>query len=451
MFNLENERLSFIKKHSKEIVPITSESESLKVIDEAADFETIPQVSPDKVEHILEEFETKVFVMEKPAAQSDQKKVLLEAGAPGAYAAIKPIIAALQKDERCGVIMSLTSGVATPYFQRDFGNDFSQIREKDKPVLADILEAVEKRPVDVALATLSMKNAPESLVLYGSKGNLGAKKLFLVLESWGQRLPDALSQNRHNLEKIDGIFCNDGLAKEIIKKDFPDFPPELIYSFGTPILDSLDSKHSDDYRKSFREKLGIDKKATVLAYFGGISWEAKDWYGACDDVDERTFQDTLWQVTQLAKSNPDRNFVFAFRPHPRDPIREEKYKIAKSAVLPPNLSFKDAALPIFSNEVSYGADIILSTFSTENFLAPLRGRKSIFLGFSGKGMGRDLLENVYGKAAVKTLRQSEAVRVADSPESLKNNLTTLINAQTLRESAKIETNATKRILDIVLG
>ena len=448
----ENEKLRFIREHSKEIAPITGDLPTLKEIDSSADFKAIPQaINSEKVENILEEFETKVFTAEKPESKPGAKRVLVEADNPGAYEAIRPLVAALLKDERCGAISAVMSGVAARSFEKDFSGFFSQIREKDKPVLVDIIDITERKPIDAVIATKSGNNAPDSVALFGSKSSLGAKKLFFVLEGWGQPLNRVLAENRKNMDAVDGVFCNDELAKKIILHDFPEFSSEKIYSFGTPIIDSLDIEHRDEYRKKCREKWGIDERAKVLLYGGCISSEAKDWYGSRDDIDERTFQDTFRKVVQLAEDNPDDKFVFAFRPHPRDDKKEDKYQLVKNVVLPPNLSFKDGGKPLSMNEAAYGADIILSIFSTENLLAPLRGRKSIFLGFGGSDMGRGIIDKLYGKETVKILsKESDNVRVADSSENLGVCLAELIDSNSSAvHSAQM--SATQKIIDIIMA
>lgn len=353
MSDLKKEKLGFIKRHGREIKPITKDLETLKAAEDMpADFETILD---SKIEGVLEEFETKVFILEKSKSRPDQKKILVEADNPGAYGEIKTLIAALEQDDRCGGIIAVVSGIAAVSFQKDFGKVFSQVREKDKPVLSDILEATQRKPVDAVVATLSAQNAPDSVALFGSKSSLGAKKLFLVLDGWGAPYWNkVLSENRNNLEKIDGIFCNDELAKSLFCDKFPDFPVDKIYAFGTPALDSLDIEHGDEYRKSGREKLGIDENTKVLLYLGCVSSEAKRIYGGREDVDEKTFQDTFRRVVKLAEENPDQNFVFALRPHPRDDKKEEKYQFARSIALPPNLSFKDGGNVISMNEAAYG-------------------------------------------------------------------------------------------------
>lgn len=449
MSNLEKE-INFIKEHDREIAPITDDPKTLRAIREISDSETSTgAIDQNKAEHILEEFETKVFSLDKSASRPGQKRVLVEADNPGAYAAIKPLISELEKDPRCSGITVLTSGVASSYLRRDFGNAFPQIREKDKPVLVDLLDAVKAKPVDIAFSTLSVKNAPDSVVLFGSKSNLGAKKLFLILESWGQQFNPTFSENRYNFDKIDGIFCNDELAKNLFLNHYPNFSEERVYSFGTPILDSLEVEHSEEYRRSGRQKLGIEDKTKVFLYLGAPSFEVAKWYGCREDIDEITLKNALEQIIQLAKENPDNNFVFAFRPHPRDSEKENKYKLAHRLVLPPNLSFKDAAPLLSMNEVAYSSDIILSIFSTENLFAPIRGRKGVFLSFSGQGMGRGVLEKVFGKEAVPILeKQSEAIRVVDSPKSLRKELAVLIAAADLGKPTATEADATKKILDI---
>ena len=103
------------------------------------------------------------------------------------------------------------------------------------------------------------------------------------------------------------------------------------------------------------------------------------------------------------------------------------------------------------NEVAYGSDIILSIFSTENLFAPLRDRKSVFLGFGGSDMGRGIIDKVYGEDAVKILsKESVNLRVADSSENLGAYLAELIHSDpgALRLA---QISATQKIIDIIVA
>lgn len=97
MSDLEKEKLGFIKKHNQEIRPITDQRYLLDDINKV-DLKDLPgKIDPAKIENLLEEFETKVFVLEKKNSNSHSKRVLLEAAQTLAFNEVVSIIDHLKK------------------------------------------------------------------------------------------------------------------------------------------------------------------------------------------------------------------------------------------------------------------------------------------------------------------------------------------------------------------
>lgn len=123
--------------------------------------------------------------------------------------------------------------------------------------------------------------------------------------------------------------------------------------------------------------------------------------------------------------------------------------------VPENLKIISATKEEISmSEVSYSADIIVGIISTENFLAPLRGRKSVFLGYEGKGMGGDLLNIEYSKEILDAIDKDKNVNIVSSPEDFASYLKKQKHIPEKAESPKVSQKKTKtptqKILDIVL-
>ncbi|QQG42903.1 MAG: CDP-glycerol glycerophosphotransferase family protein [Candidatus Giovannonibacteria bacterium] len=389
--------------------------------------------------------EAKIWILERGA-----KNVLLACGNPGAYSVVGPLVAALKEDALCETIIVLTSGFSNNAFAEQFGKDFVLVAGH-KLVLADLLDLAGRKCIDIVFGTLNAFNSPDGVVLFGGKSVLGAKKIFLVLESWGQRFNPIFAPNKKRMDEINGIFVNDELAKAIFVESCG-FPEEKIFATGTPNLDSLDVAKADSHRKMARNEWGVSEGDIVILYIGGISSELRDWYGAREYLDEISFRILTDEVQSIALHFPEKNFVLVLRPHPRDLQREAKRALIRSAGVSKNLIFKSGGPPFTINDAAYGADVICGIISTENFLAPLRGRKAIFLGLKGKNMGWETLEEVYGKPGIEAIAKiSPDVKIADSPESLEDILADFVTRPRTKPRLAPDFKSAKKILDMALA
>ncbi len=476
MKNDISEKISFIKRISNELLPLFPSGGSEKDIIERlknGDFvwyqrsrsqidsliytdPSFPVLDDVMLDDIFDIAGTMIFYHTKPGHSLPGKKsVLLSAQHAGAWTVINGLLPELLEDERCGAIVVLVSDFSAKLFEEKYGKEFLKFPYSGKgTVLEDLSYIMHTLRVEVVLNSPNDINAPDSVLLFGAKSAFGAKKQFLFLDSWGNAIREPLLGGLDRMEEIDGIFTNDELARQIaiVGESYSRVSPEKIYGFGTPVIDSIDNAHAHEYKKVAREKMNISQKEIVILYLGGISYSVVP-NGASADIDEKSFEMFFDGCIKIAGMFPQKNICIAFRPHPRDPRKEEKYNCAKTKALPANALFKDSAAPLSVNEACYGADIIASIMSAENFLAPLRGKRSIFVAFSGKGMGLNLLTDIYGRPGLIAIAETwPDVRVAFSAQTLEQALRDFISRppKTLENNA-VQTSSAKKIIDIIFS
>lgn len=413
------DKVEFITKHKNEIKPVVKDATAVdEIIEEKS------RQSPEQIDQVLEEFENKLFICEKSEYQPDAKRILLTVDNPGAYNTIKGIVSALQKDERCKSIAVITGGVSNKTFATEFGNDFKLVRDGDKLFLDDLNQvSSENNPFDITIASASSENGPESVALWSGKSLLGANKTFLVVGEWaglGSNFDNRIKQSdlgKEAISQIDGIFCNDSLAKRIIIQYLPDFPQEKIFDIGTPALDSLELPEAKELRRLGRENFDLKDGDFSVLYLGDCGSYPE--YGCKPELDIDTFKQSLEAIINLAQENPNLKLAFLFRPHPMDPDKDKKYEFAKQIKLPSNLKFVSAAREVATiNEATFSADLEISIVSTENIFAPIRGNSSVFLGFKEEGMGGQMIEGFYKPNILTSIKQTKGIYIADSPENL---------------------------------
>ena len=122
------------------------------------------QRSDDEVEQL----ETNIYTFENPDAEEGAKRVLVTSNDPGSFNAVKHVVRNLIANPRCRGITALISGNAAENFKKEFPR-FERVREEEidergnervKSVFEDVGDLVEKRPVDVALLSLSTRGGP---------------------------------------------------------------------------------------------------------------------------------------------------------------------------------------------------------------------------------------------------------------------------------------------------
>lgn len=436
--NSLKDKRAFIEKHLKEI-NVLADAALLKCAN------IKEEINEEDADNLLRLFESHLFVLKK-SKTSLAKNVLLTIDNPGPYNALKPIICALEDDCRCGSISVIVSGIARKNFQQEFSNHFVPVRNNGL-FISELGELFSDIPPDIIICSISFINGPESTALYAGKSVLGAKKIYMIIDAWGT-FGNIFKSNLRTRDAIDGFFCNDEFAKKILKHQMPDIADERIYATGTPVLDSIEIEKSDEYRQTMRERFHLEKDAIVLLFIGGVSesWENK--FASDSKINEITFEKTIIAMKALAKAYPDKKFVLLLRPHPLDTNKQELYSIADSMKLPLNLAFIDAAA-VSINEAAYGADVIASIVSTENLLAPLRGKQAIYLGYEGVGLGGELLEKAYGKDILFLLSETQGVTIAASPEEFGVLFLNACSLPKIIASSVKCGNSAKKILDII--
>ncbi len=443
------DKIDFLHRHSSEVRPVINDSSVMDVIEGDSG-----EVAEGQLDAVLEKFETKVFTLEKKESERtpDAERVLLTINDPGAYNAIAPLIAQLSVEARCSGMVVLTSGVAGSDFEGRFGNIFTQVRDGDTYVIDDINKAVSGTNVpDIIIASLSSINGPESIALYAGKSVFGAKKTYVVFEAW-TGLGSAFGKNKIDMDTIDGLFCNDELAKKILLHYLPQFEEQRVHVTGTPVLDSLEVDKADVYRNQVRDRFGIGEDVHSILYLGDVSADYKSMHGTYDPkINEKTFEKTIASIKQLALANPGKHYALLLRPHPRDPHKEDLYTIFKQQDLPQNVTFVDAGASVLSmNEAAYAADTIVSILSTENNLAPLRGRESIFLAYEDAGLGGDALNSIYNKEITDLMASIPGVSVVSSGEGFAEHINTGFTHDAVTTST-YDGNASKKIIEVILG
>ncbi len=455
----QDARRKFITAHAAEMKPVVSDPKTIDAITEGQDSDE------EVMDKALEEFENKLFSLEKAESECepDARRVLLSADNPGSYNVISALVRELEHDPRCKGISVVTGGFASREFAKAFGDRFAQVSNRDKPFLTDVDKTVSgEKPLDIMVGSYNTQNGPESIPLYSGKSVFGAKKVVYICDSWGGpggAFTDTYKGSvyedegkRPAFSDIDAIICNDAFAKAAIRKHLPDFPEEKILPIGTPVLDSLEQDKGEEHRAACREKLGIPFEAFSVLYLGAVSndYQSPTYANLHIDtrINEKTFERTVEEVVRYANEHPERTFALLIRLHPRDPSQQALLEITERLELPPNLIVRRADRSAVSiNEAVYGADVVASIESTENYLAPHRGRHSVFLGYNDLGMGSAILEYNFGQSTPELSKQ-KGIHLVASPNELEGVFDAVKDEPIPIGSAKQSTSS-KRISDVM--
>jgi len=447
-----NDKERFVREHATEIKPVAPD---VGVIGRVEHGETVNETELDSA---LEAFENKLFTMEKRECAPDAQSVLLTMDNPGSWRAMSPVIEALERDQRCRSVSVITGGFSSEEFKSRFGNQFSEVRDGDNLFLNDLNTVTSKHPIDVMLASGSAQNGPESVPLYSGKSVFGAKKVFYIVDSWG--LGGSLSDDLESAEKrkkwlddLDGFFCNDEHAKEIIREKLPGFPESRIHVTGTPILESLEIDKAKSYRNAGRARFNLPLDTLTVLYIGDQSADyATVGIGADPEINEKTFEKMLNAYIRYAESEPQKQFALLVRPHPRDSAGKLP-ELMSRATLPSNLVMYNAAYPAVKlNEAAFTADAVASIASTENFLAPLRGKRPIYLGFADEqGLGQKVIEFHIGVVGIHALKRQPETALVSTEAELMAVLRDFSRREPFAPKAELASGSAKRILDIMFG
>ncbi|MDP2815872.1 MAG: hypothetical protein Q8O19_04260 [Rectinemataceae bacterium] len=408
------DRVQFIIRHAKEILPILNDQNERSLVEHAARGMPFGENDREQLIDILERCETKLYTYEKSEYAPDAKRILVTSDNPGSFAGARHLIAAFLKDVRCKGVSTLVSGVAGKDFSQTFP-EFEQVREQET-LLADTLVLSKEEPFDVVIGTISVENGPENLALYGGKSNLRANKTFLLFEAYGSLGGAFGLGTSDNMDKIDGIFCNDELAKEIVQHFLPEYPAEKIFTTGTPVLEGLEVERAKQYRTDVRAELGISPDAFTIAYLGDNSNDYARMPNANPDINAVTFAKTLKGIKEFAARTGSKETALIVRPHPRDPAKRVLLNCTDEQLQ--NLAIVNGSMPAALNGILYASDVVVSIMSSENFLAPARGRYSIFLAYDGAGLGGEALRSGYGEEIFRKLKEMPNMFIVSTESEL---------------------------------
>lgn len=479
--DIEKEKKDFIIKYLDKIIPVIENDK--KAEDILENIKRNHNVSEEELNYLLEKFETKVFLFEKPEkeCEPDAKRVLFFASDPLSYNTISPLIEQLKNDNKCQAIGLITDGISGKIFEDSFKeqpgkNKFKSFKEgkeyfvgdtegynRSVPVFVDALKTSEgeEKKYDVAITNLEWYNSASSSSFWSSKSNFAANKFFLIFSGYSGFSRKDLFKDRGTskdaMEKINGIFCNDNLGKEIITHLLPDFPKDKIYITGTPVMDEIKIDKVGEYRKNGREKMKIKDDEIAILYLGDISEYHKIDKEIDDSINEKTFKKTVEAVLKAAKQEKNKQYVLLVRPHPRDPNKKELLNYKPDEEIPENLRIIPAT-NISIEEVRCAADITASIISVENNLAAKLGKPGLFLGYKqSKGdfkLGEKVLESHFGgKEILDIINKEKNLKIISSSDEFVNYLKKYNFSNDLsnkREQKMDKKTSADKIIDIVL-
>ncbi|MEK7583914.1 MAG: hypothetical protein AAB490_01605 [Patescibacteria group bacterium] len=438
------DKISFLDRYKQEIKPVLSKEEA-DLLDHVTDG---PQ-DQAQIDAILEKQESKIFTWERPDADTDAVKVLLVGRDPGTAVGLKSLLRAMRESPQIRSIGILIDGVAQGYLSGEL-DDFQQINES-RLVMPDIFKSAEDA-YDVVINTMSASNNPATLTIMNedllSHDRPNAKS-YLVYEAYEGSVE--LRRFAEQFKDMDGIFCNDEVAKEVVRYHIPDIDPDKIYPTGTGQTDSLRLADAEKLYRSGRERLSISEEAFVVSYLGTIS-SAYERLNLDPEVNEKSWDRAVRTMIRLAEENPDESFVLLYRYHPRDPLREETFERSQTLRLPENLTLRKATNEqgVTIDETIYASNAIASMTMTETLKAKHRKRQGIYLGFNEAGMGGEYLRKSYPPEIIRAMEIQGGMMNVGSDTEL---LTALRQLRTLpleQPEADTRGSSAQRILDVLL-
>lgn len=433
----------------------------------------------EELNFLLERFETKVFLSEKPEEECspEAKRVLLYATDPIYKNVVESLIKQLDFDKRCKAIGLITDGVAERNFER-FLEQHSEYRFKavaggekheigedgiydaDDPVFVDALKTAEgQNPYDIVVTTMESINSPCASSYWNSKSNFGAKKMYMAFLGWIFGRQDIFKKEkvRGVMDSLDGVFCVDELSRDIAAHYLPDLSHEKFYITGSPIMDEIKPEKAEEFRTAGRKKLDLADDETAVLFLGDL-----DEYHLTDEsiderINEKTFQMTFRAMIELAQKAKSSKFALLVRPHPRDKNKQELLDYVFKTGLPKNLRIIAAGgASVSMEEARCASDMAASIHGTENHIAAKLGKPGIFLGYKaeGKELGsKVLLNDLAGEEIVGMISKKENFAVAESPEEFIKCVMNFLKTEKRKPKAlaKEDLNCAQKICDIILA
>mgnify|MGYP001612401219 CR=1 FL=1 len=431
---MSKEKYIFIQNHEKEIRPLINDQESLQSVVNGS------YVPAERVQSLLEQYETKVLLYERKDAPIDAGRLLFESAQPATFNVIDPLIELLERDEQCAGITLLADNVAGKKFLAENDPHFHVVPSSEHPVFADIPEG----PYRAALVLDEGENAPSSVLLYGAKSVFGAEKLYyLSLGLFGRVAKNIFESSAAKQNEIDFVFSLDEFSKQMFCSVLG-VPEEKVIITGTPLLEGLRVEESDVLRQQGRKALHIADEATTLLYAGFPSGDFQS-AGGDPKLNSLTFEQTLAGVVAAATAEPTRKISLIVRTHPR--ARNVEPPLTPMQELPHNMNVVDGD-GLTYEEAVYASDIICcNIYSTESLLARYRGREAAVFAFPGKGQLGEILRDNYSEKGEDIIRQSDRMNLIDSPQGISE----MIRNYQPREALPFQTDSLERIKNILLS
>ncbi len=442
------------------------------------------RASEEDLEHILEQFETKVVVFEKNESVYGEhaERALLFASDPLAAESIGLLVREMSTDERIQGMTLLTDGVAGKRLLSQIpeteGNTHTYLLKNkehhaitdtdysDSSVLVDAFFS-EHDPqgngYDVIFTTTESPESPGAYPVLTGKETFGNNKtrLYMMHDGWAA-LPDTMAtflNKTKDPQAIDALFCSDILSKQVLEAQLDPIYHDAIIPLGSPALDTLRETTNQETRDAGRTKLGLLDDEIAFLYVGDISKDYESYSTPIDaEVNEKTFQKTIEAMCNVAEKHTHQRYVLLFRPHPRDP-NKGSYE-GDTHVLPSNMRVVSAAHTMVSMpEARCAADAIGSIVSTENHYARFIGKPGVFISFSDQssteGLGMGVLQQAYGEHVVSAIKQhtvSENLNIVETLDDL-SSLMSSVSAQKNVDTASqsLQKNFTKEVLDMSLN
>ncbi|TSC87208.1 MAG: hypothetical protein G01um10148_313 [Parcubacteria group bacterium Gr01-1014_8] len=424
--------------------------------------------SPEEIEAL----ETNILTYENPDADPKSKRVLVSADNPGAFNAMQHIVRALMHDSRCSGVVALMSGKAMENFDKECPG-FTHVRDEEtrpdgskrlKGIFEELGDLSEKHPFDVALVSISAKDGPETSLLFAGKGVFGKKgflgfgrmKTYMYVDAWGGP-GGAFKLPTDQMEKMDGIFCNDNLAKGIIHRAYPNFPEQRIQALGSPVAEHIDPSRVKENREKARQELKISSDSFVVFYIGDRArdYEGHSIYNPNSNIE--TFEKTTDVLKTWAQKEKNRNRKIAFitRPHPRDEEKARFERVVRATAndMPPNIQI------VFATDTDgerdrrlFGlcadaANVVAGIIPTDVQMAPLRGSNGIYLAFPERGLGKDIQLQIWGPLVGSV--ETERIKIVSSAGGLERAFDAFLQETSYGSSAS-SAGATAGIVETIL-
>lgn len=380
-----SEKLSFLKKHEDEVLPLVSDPQTKEALSSV-------DMSESQVEDTLERFETKIFSFENKNAETGSR-IMLEASQPASRTAVEQILSKLSQHRDCKGITLITDNIAGSTFA-EAHPEFTPERTVDELLLGDIPHT----PDACLVFAEEPINSPSPMLLHSAKSIFGAKKLYLYITDThisSNASSQFGEQQRRVMDTIDAILVPDEKTQTETATKLK-FPVENIIVVGDPAIDKIKQEDQEKFRTEGRHLLNLDDQTTTLFYSG---FPSSDYDEICanPELNLQTFSHTLTGMRLAAMQAPEQSFALVVRAHPRDSQKAALLNLLSTPV-PKNLKLIDGN-SINYQHVIYASDgIACIASSTEHQMGKYRGRKVLLVAYEGKNGSGDVTQAMYGEA-----------------------------------------------------